>query len=787
MNHLYHVVWSHAKQLWVVGSELTKSKGKSKSQTQQQNPTSAGNNLAASLLLIATSSIAMPSYAADVTWDDGVTGNWELGTNWDIDTVPTNTDNVRIDNGVITINSAVNSYLTFIGDEPGTTGAITVDGAGSNWTNTFNLFVGEAGDGSLTINNGGTVSNMTGFIGYVSGVTGTVTVDGAGSSWINSSSIKVGNSGDGTLTISNGGAVIVDSGNGTISVANFGASTGTLNIGAAQGDTAVAAGSLSAATLDFRSGTGGRLVLNHTDTGYDFSADITDTGAIDLYSGTTSFSGDLSAYTGTMTVDGGTLSIAEGDTLSLGGNYTQTSSGTLKIGASSTSNHAQLAVVGTATFAADSAIEVDVNTVNSLADSDTLADVVTAGTLSASTFSVSDNSALFDFTATVDGNTVDLNVAADSSSNIVDIVNSEQLTPGIAAAQVLNGFIVGGTTGGDTDTVVTALGQLATDKEVAEAVAETLPLLVSGTTQVARNNMHGTSRVVQARLSGLSAGDGFITDKHLWLKPIGSWTQQDERNNVSGYDAESYGFVGGIDGDLNDSTKLGFAFSYINTNVDGRDMATGNSVDVDAYQAIVYGSKVLAGGSDLELNWQADMGINQTKGKRAITFMNRVAESDYDSYTAHVGVGIAKTIVMNESTTLVPSIRADYAYIREESYSETGAGALNLNVDSNSAEELMLMAQANLSHKVNDNTQLLANAGVGYDILNGTTSLTSSYAGGGAAFTTKGIDPSPWLAKVGVGVRSQATETLAITAHYDIEGKSDFLNQTASVKFRWQF
>ena len=62
----------------------------------------------------------------------------------------------------------------------------TVNGAGSRWTNTNDLTVGNAGTGTLNITAGGTVQNDVGYVGRDSSGTGTVTVDGAGSLWDNS-------------------------------------------------------------------------------------------------------------------------------------------------------------------------------------------------------------------------------------------------------------------------------------------------------------------------------------------------------------------------------------------------------------------------------------------------------------------------------------------------------------------------------------------------------------------------------------------------------------------------
>lgn len=69
------------------------------------------------------------------------------------------------------------------------------------------LYVGSSGTGTLTISDGGTVSNNYGSIGSNPGSNGTVTVTGTGSTWTNSHSLSVGYGGTGILTISGGGAV----------------------------------------------------------------------------------------------------------------------------------------------------------------------------------------------------------------------------------------------------------------------------------------------------------------------------------------------------------------------------------------------------------------------------------------------------------------------------------------------------------------------------------------------------------------------------------------------------
>ncbi|TJV54632.1 MAG: hypothetical protein E5X80_34495, partial [Mesorhizobium sp.] len=70
------------------------------------------------------------------------------------------------------------------------TGTVTVDGAGSAWTNTGKLYIGNGGSGALTVSNGGAVTDHNAYIGYAGSSSGTVTIDG--SSWNNSTYLDVG-------------------------------------------------------------------------------------------------------------------------------------------------------------------------------------------------------------------------------------------------------------------------------------------------------------------------------------------------------------------------------------------------------------------------------------------------------------------------------------------------------------------------------------------------------------------------------------------------------------------
>jgi T5SS/PEP-CTERM-associated repeat protein len=120
-------------------------------------------------------------------------------------------------NGALSISSGgtATSATGYLGNLAGTTGTVAISGTGSTWTvaggttSTSNttLAIGNYGTGSLSISGGGVLSSGSlAAIGYEPGSTGAVTVNGQGSNW-NAYGITIGANGSGNLTVSNQGMV----------------------------------------------------------------------------------------------------------------------------------------------------------------------------------------------------------------------------------------------------------------------------------------------------------------------------------------------------------------------------------------------------------------------------------------------------------------------------------------------------------------------------------------------------------------------------------------------------
>ncbi|MCL2640559.1 MAG: PEP-CTERM sorting domain-containing protein [Phycisphaerales bacterium] len=113
--------------------------------------------------------------------------------------------------GTLTIQNGgeVSNTAGYIGYNSGVTGTVTVDGTGgeATWTNSAGLAVGNSGTGYLHITAGGQVDSSYSYLGFNSTATGTATVNGTGAAWNTSNSFMVGYSGTGYLSITAGGEV----------------------------------------------------------------------------------------------------------------------------------------------------------------------------------------------------------------------------------------------------------------------------------------------------------------------------------------------------------------------------------------------------------------------------------------------------------------------------------------------------------------------------------------------------------------------------------------------------
>ena len=468
------------------------------------------------------------------------------------------------------------------------------------------------------------------------------------------------------------------------------------------------------------------------------------------------------------------------------GNYRQAAGAVMRTQVQDTTHYGQLVVTGTATLPSQARFDVDVANPGQAFDVDRLQDVLSAGTLqSDGTFNVTSNSALFDFGAVKDGNTVDLTLAAKSADGVATAARSAGLDAG-GAAQVIDQQLARGSASAFTPYFVSA----TSTAEVASSLAQTLPMN-SDALRSSQFALAAIGDAVQGRLqsaTGQLAADGLaVPGDSVWSQPFSYRTG---RADGSALDAAS-GTVFGFDTRTSASSRAGVAFAYADGGTGRSEQGGQQSNRLGMWQFLGYSSHTLA--PDTELMLYAGAGQNRVEGERgmAISGLRGTAKADYDSLVTTVGTSLGKAFQLGEDSRLLPSLRLDYNHIHEDAYRERGPGSLApllLEVDARDTDQLIAGFDGKLEHAIAPNLRLKASLGVGYDLINEDGALTAAFAGApGQRFTTTGEAPSPWLLRSGFGIARQFDNGAELSLDYSAQARGDYDDQAASLRVNMPF
>jgi len=249
---------------------------------------------------------------------------------------------------------------------------------------------------------------------------------------------------------------------------------------------------------------------------------------------------------------------------------------------------------------------------------------------------------------------------------------------------------------------------------------------------------------------------------------------------------------------------VGLGFGYSSTDVDGKDVLSGNHTEAETWQVLAYGKysyddrtylDLLAayGWSDNDTRRDVNYFIPDEVGTAAPTDDRNVHErlkGDFDSWFAHAEAQLGRAFDLNDCWRLVPELGLAYTHYDQDGYRETGNALWALDVDE--MDEDILTATFDLGTvwdaPVSGYDLLVsAYAGVGYDIIDADNVIGSNFVNGSQGFQSEGVERDEFSVRGGVGVRTVFAEAFDVSLNYDVDGRDDYLSQMGSLNLRYMF
>ncbi len=234
---------------------------------------------------------------------------------------------------------------------------------------------------------------------------------------------------------------------------------------------------------------------------------------------------------------------------------------------------------------------------------------------------------------------------------------------------------------------------------------------------------------------------------------------------------------------IGDHALAGVAFGYGSVNVDAvRGIAKG---DGNAWQAALYGRLRWNG---MDFSGVFGYGEIDFDGTRFIVVspLSRIATADTKTKAVYFAVEASRRLHAS-GVQIEPFLGVSNSRVKLDGFTESGAGALSLNLEKitaaatrayvgaevglNGASSLLPWLRATYSRQISDNNRHIA----------------QSFFESGAAFTTDGRAPSDDVVAVAAGITWEASERLVLTVGYDGLFREDLDYHGATARLQFAF
>lgn len=703
------------------------------------------------------------------------------------------------------------------------TGTITTLTDITSFGNAISLSDSDGGS-KLTLNNTGTITAVNSAVdlnGFSGSVTNSGTING-GIVQNGADDFVITNSGtiNGSVTLGTGSSLILNAGTvtGRVLMASASGTSVTFNGGNLIGDVIYDGSVFVNATT-----------TNNGNIGYFVDGGVNRITSFEIAADKTLTTTNGSIYTSN-------ISLGTGSTLNLG-------SGLIDASGSFTAGSNVNITAATFTNSA-SAIALTVSpsvtsvtlTGNAILSATTL-NLTLPNTVAAGTITLLDAASISGI-STISGSNININGSGSNSYGLTTfsaavVGNKLLLTATAVAAPTLTSSndqstfnaIAAASTNGNLATVQNYLGSSSnSNSQKEEAIASTTAQVDNSTNRIAFNNISTTSGIISARLESVRSnnfnpaiidtsfagnlfnqplqvannpklayplfvtlnGNDAFSKSAVWIQTFGSKIAQGNTSSTDGYNANSGGVMIGADKKLAADFILGINSGYSKTSISARNSF--KSTNIETYQAGIYT------GYDAKsyfLNASLGLVINNYSSDRYITVANASAKADYTGMGYNARAELGRNYHFNNEILLTPTLVVTAATNQVNSYNESGAGTLDLNVKTDRTNFFEGRVGAALSQLLTtkQGTQLrpVISASYGYDFAGDEQKSTATFIGQNTSFATSGAKVAQGSLMLGTGVSFYTKNDVTVSVNYGLEYRSDYVSNSGWLRVGYKF
>jgi uncharacterized protein with beta-barrel porin domain len=344
------------------------------------------------------------------------------------------------------------------------------------------------------------------------------------------------------------------------------------------------------------------------------------------------------------------------------------------------------------------------------------------------------------------------------------------------AASSLGALAASGT--GYSEDMQTVLNKLDIDQwgygnnaaNLATQVERLAPIANASVSETTFNANTLALNTVEGRLAALR-GDGKQVKPgkySTWLKGFAGFIKQTAKEMYDGYRSSTTGSAIGADTRITDSLVGGLSLAYSDSEIKQDDFRVGDKTNAKAWQGSVYSSLDVT--DRLYLEGTFAYADDQYKGQRR-TAIDRTADSDFGGSQLTGRVAAGYRINLDSMQTLTPMVSMQWSRLNLDGYTETGADALNLKVDSQklTSNRLGLGMRYGLETRSKGLTFRPEVSATWFnDSGDRNKAVVASYAGGGSSFATPvaGLEKHSYTIGAGLSVLTDNNSGVALNYDY---------------------